>query len=232
MVTTPWSENSPQGIKFPCGGSSGVENGLHNLGWETWVYELGPLRGQAHSFHSSGWGWNIEPPAWDRRSLLTGGSRGGPSRRDITSGNHTLPSHRGAMRSSRTQYRRTLSRTPGSRVIGGNSYRRSLGHVCTIASSPGGLREGESERTVRRLSQHKQIHLCLAELPPYQLHHLGVEPPFPGPQPLSQQDVCTYIVVPLGCKLLEETTLPLGPQEDLARQFAKWTWLQTHWWFM
>ncbi len=45
-------------------------------GWETWVYELGPLRSQAHSFHRSGWGWNIEHPAWDRRSLLTGSSRG------------------------------------------------------------------------------------------------------------------------------------------------------------
>ncbi len=92
MVTTSWSENSPlQGIKFPCGGSSGVENGLNNLGWETWVYELAPLRGQAHS---SGWGWNLESPAWDRRSLLTGSSRGGPSRRDFISGNHTLPGHR------------------------------------------------------------------------------------------------------------------------------------------
>ncbi len=40
MVTTPWSENFPlQDIKFPHGGSSGVENGLNNLGWETWVYE-------------------------------------------------------------------------------------------------------------------------------------------------------------------------------------------------
>ncbi len=29
-------------IKFPRGGSSWVENGLNNLGWETWVYELGP----------------------------------------------------------------------------------------------------------------------------------------------------------------------------------------------
>ncbi len=96
MVTIPWSENFPlQGIKFPHGGSSGVENGLNNLCWETWVYELGPLRGQVHSFHSSGWGWNIEPPAWDRRSLLTESSRGGPSRRDIISGNHTLPGHRG-----------------------------------------------------------------------------------------------------------------------------------------
>ncbi len=148
MVTTSWSENSPlQGIKFPRGGSSGVENGLNNLGWETWDYELGPLRGQAHSFHSSGWGWNLEPPAWDRRSLLTGSSRGGPSRRDIISENHTLPGHRGAMKSSRTRSRRTLSRTPRSRAIEGNAYRWSLGHICTIASSPRGagcVRENQS----------------------------------------------------------------------------------------
>ncbi len=139
MVTTPRSKNFPlQGITFTHGGSSGVENYLNNLGWETWVYELGPLRGQAHSFHSSGWGWNIESSAWNRRSLLMGSSRGGPSRRDIQSGNHTLPGHRGAMRSSRTRSRRTLSRTPGSRAIGGNVYRQRLGHVCTIASSPKG----------------------------------------------------------------------------------------------
>ncbi len=77
-------------------------------------------------------GWNIEPPAWDRRSLLTGSSRGGPSRRYSISGNHTLPSHRGAMRSSRTRSWRTLPRTLRSRAIGGNAYRRSLGHLCTI----------------------------------------------------------------------------------------------------
>ncbi len=139
MVTTPWSENFPlQGITFPHGGSSGVENDLNNLGRETWVYELGPLGCQAHSCQSSGWWWNIEPPAWDRRYLLTGSSRLGPSRRDIISGNHTLPDHRGAIRISRTRSRRTLSRTPGSRGIGGNAYRRSLGHVCTIAPSPRG----------------------------------------------------------------------------------------------
>ncbi len=175
MVTTPWSENSPlQGITFPRGGSSGVENGLNNLSWETWVYELGPLRGQAHSFHSSDWGWNLEPPAWDRRSLLTGSSRGGPSRRDIIYGNHTLPGHCGAMRSSRTRSRRILSRTPGSRAIGGNAYRRSL----------------------------------------------GVDPPFTEPQPLSRQDVCSYIVDPWDVSCSKRQQLPLGTQEDLARQFA------------
>ncbi len=137
---------------------------------ETWVYEQGPLRGQAHSFHSSGWGWNIEPPAWDKMSLLTESSRGGPSRRDIISGNHTLPGHRGAMRSSRTWSRQTLSRTPGSRAVGEKPW-PSLYH--RVRSERSWMREGEPEWTVRRLSRPKQIHLCLTKLPPYQLHHLG-----------------------------------------------------------
>ncbi len=52
-----------------------------------------------------------------------------------------------AMKSSRTRSRQTLSRAPGSRVIRGNAYRWTLGHVCTIASSPRGagcVRENQS----------------------------------------------------------------------------------------
>ncbi len=76
------------------------------------------------------------------------------------------------------------------------------------------------------LSRRKQIHLCLAELPPFQLHHLGVEPPFPGPQPLSRQDVCvcSYIVNPRDVTCSKRQQIP---QENLAQQFAKWTWPQT-----
>ncbi len=168
----PWSENFPlQGIQFPHGGSSRVENGLNNIGWETWVYEVGPLRGQAHSLPT-----DVEPPAWDRRSLLTGSSRGGPSRRDIKSVNHTLPGHRRAMRSSITRSRRTLSRTPGreqsdrEKSIQTKPRPRLHHHV---QSERSWMREGEPEWTVRCLSRRKQIHLCLAELPPYQLHRMS-----------------------------------------------------------
>ncbi len=171
MVTTPWSENSLlQGIKFtfPRGGSSGVENGqpqLRDLSlWD------GPLRGQAHSFHSSGWGWNIEPPAWDRRSFLMDSSRGGTSKRDIISGNHTLPGHRGAMRSSRNRSRRTLSRAPGSRAIGGNAYRRSLFHVCTIACSPRGA-------TRTRVDSETPIAMQTDPLVPGQTPSISAPPP-------------------------------------------------------
>ncbi len=52
-----------------------------------------------------------------------------------------------AMKSSRNRSQRTLSRTPGSRAISANAYRRSLGHVCTIVSSLRGawcVRENQS----------------------------------------------------------------------------------------
>ncbi len=78
------------------------------------------------------------PSACERRSLLTGISHGEPSRREIRSENHTRPGQNGATSNRRTPSQHTLSRTPGSRAIGGKSYRRSLGQVCTIASSPNG----------------------------------------------------------------------------------------------
>ncbi len=84
------------------------------------------------------------------------------------------------------------------------------------------MREGEPEWTVRRLSRCKQIHLCLAELPPYQLHHLGVEPQLPGSQTLSRQNVCSYCGPP-GCKLLAETTTSLGITGGFDTPVCKWT---------
>ncbi len=143
--SAPWSEEFPlQGVHFPRRVSSGLENGIYHLNWESRSYELCPLRGHTHSFHNSGRGCRMAPPACERRSLLTGTSHGEPSRREIRSENHTRPGQNGATTSRRTPSRRTLVRTPGSRAIGGKTYRRSLGHVCTIASSPrgaGGARE-------------------------------------------------------------------------------------------
>ncbi len=55
-----------------------------NLGWETGSYELCPLRGHTHNFHSSWRGWKMEPPACERRYLLKGISHG--SRRGEKSG--------------------------------------------------------------------------------------------------------------------------------------------------
>ncbi len=46
-------------------------------------------------------------------------------------------------------------------------------------------------------------------VPPYQLHHLRVEPSFPGPQPVSTESLLLFCGPP-GCKLLEETTTSLG----------------------
>ncbi len=62
------------------------------------------------------------------------------------------------------------------------------------------------------------------ELPPYHLHHLWVEPSFPGQ---SRQDVCSYIFGPRDASFSKRQQLPLGPQEDLVHLFLKWTWPQT-----
>ncbi len=148
---------------------------------------------------------------------------GEPQRRENRFGNYTLPGHHGAIRSSGTRSRRTLSSTPGSRAIGGNAYRRSLGHVCVIASSPRGagcVRENQSGQwDVNRSTCAWPNFLHISSTTS------GVEPLFPGPQPLSQQDVCSYIVDPRDVSCSQRQ-----PQEDLARQFAKWMW--PPWWFM
>ncbi len=126
--SAPWSEKfPPQVVHFPRRGSSGLENGLYHFSWETRSYELCPLRGHTHSFHNSGRGCRMAPPACERRSLLMGTSHGESSRREIRSENHTRPGQYGATNSRRTPSRRTLVRTPGSRAIGGKAYRRSLG---------------------------------------------------------------------------------------------------------
>ncbi len=80
-------------------------------------------------------------------------------------------------------------------AIGGKVYRWSLGHVCTIASSPSGagMSQREPEGAVWCLTSRKQIHLCLSKNSPNLLHLLGVKPSLPGPQPLPRPDVCSYI---------------------------------------
>ncbi len=121
--------------------------------------------------------------------------------------------NRGAMRSSRTGPGELSSGLPGAE-------RSGKMHTDEASATSAPSRPVREELwTVRRLSRRKQIHLCLAELPKYQLHHLGVDPPFPGPQPLSRQDVHSYIVGPRDVSCSKIQQLPLGPQEDLACQF-------------
>ncbi len=50
---------------------------------------------------------------------------------------------------------------------------------------------------------------------------LGVKSPFPWPQPLPRQDVCSPILFPGDIHRSERRQFPLGPQEDLVRQSAK-----------
>ncbi len=221
--------NSPlQGIKFPRGGSSGVENGLYNLGWETWVYELGPHRGQAHSFHSSGWGWTLEPPTRDRRSLLMGSSGGGPSRRDIISGNHTLPGHHGAMK--------VVEPGPGELSPGhpGAEQSREM-HTdeASATSAPSRPVQEELDAWGRtRVESETSLKTQTDPLVPGRTPSISTPPPRGGASilrasaPVSTGCLLLYCRPP-GCKLLAETTTSLGMTGGLGTPVCKWTWPQT-----
>ncbi len=120
------------------------------------------------------------------------------------------------MRSSRTQSQRSLSSTPGSRAIGGKALQtkpRPCLYHC-VQSERSWMREGKPEWTVRRLLRRKQIHLCLAEVPPYQLLHHGVEP--------QVSTGCLLLHCgPPGCKLLEETATSLGTTGEFGTPVCK-----------
>ncbi len=222
MVTTSkW--NSPlQGIKFPRGGSSGMENGLNNLGWETWVYEAGPhqrpspqfpqfwlgVKYRAAPLGTEGPSWREAPEEAHQEGILYLGTILCPA----TAGNE----------SSRT--RSNLSPgIPGAAERLGKMHtdEASATSAPSLQSKRSWMCEGEPEWTVSCPSRRKQIHLYLAELPPYRLHQLRVEPQFPGPQPLSRPDVCSYIVDLRDVSCSQRQQLPLRSQEDLACQFAR-----------
>ncbi|XDV50967.1 hypothetical protein PO909_019931 [Leuciscus waleckii] len=65
-----------------------------------------------------------------------------------------------------------------------------------IQPQRGWMSEGEPKWTVGRPSRRKQLHFHWSKPLPYQLHHLWMESPFPGPQPLPRQDVCSLILNP------------------------------------
>ncbi len=189
-------------------GRSVLEDGLNNLSWETGCYELcyAMMLCCTHSFHNSRQGWKMVPPARERRSRHTGISHGESSRRPTRASNHGQPGQYGTINNRQTSSQQTLSRTPGSRAIGGKAYRWSLGHICTMASSQiwaGWLH---------------LVHLGSTELLPNLLHHLIVEHPFLGPQPLSLQDVCSLIEAPRDVNCPQGEQFPLGPTLSMARE--------------
>ncbi len=199
------------------------EDGLNNLGWETGSYELCPLRGHTQNLHSSGWG-----------CLLTGISHGEPSRREIRSENHTQPGQNGATSNRRTPSRHTLARTPGSRAIGGKVYRRSLGQVCTIASSPrgaGGVRENQRGHCdvswVAKRSTWawpKTLHICFTTLG-WSIHS-------PGLGPCLDRMSAHTLSCPEKWTALSERSLVLGPHKDLVCQLVQGHERRPPWWLI
>ncbi len=164
-------------IRLPRWGSSGLEDGLNNLSWETGCYEVCPLMGHTHSFHNSGRGWKMVPPAWERRSRHIGISHRESSGRPTRSANHGWLGQYGATNNRLTLSRRTLSRTPGSRAIGGEGVQtKPRPRLCTIASIPSGtglVRENQRGRCEVSRDANKST-WARPKLLPKMLHHLGV----------------------------------------------------------
>ncbi len=150
------------------------------------MHKVWPPKRPSPQFPQFWLGWNIKPPAWDR-SLLTGAPEEARREGILYLGTILCPTTVGQWEVIEPGPGELSPGLPGAEQSGEMHKDEAL-----ATSAP----EGEPEWTVRRLSKSKQIHLCLAELPPYKLHHLGVETPFPGPQTLSRQDVCSYIVDP------------------------------------
>ncbi len=155
--------------------------GLWNVEWSQqprlspWA---GPPQRPTHSFHSSGWGWNIKP------LLGTEGPPDGSSREELREGIlYWEPVH---FMATAGQWE-VVEPGPGELSPGlpgaelsGKAYRRSLGHVCTIGSSLGGAGcvRGEPEWTVRCLSRRLmsgslQISSTTSE---WSLHSPGLSP--------------------------------------------------------
>ncbi len=152
-----------QGVQFPRWGSSGLEYGPNNLGWETGSYELRPLRGHTQNFHIFRAG--VKTPACERRSLLTGISHGEPSRREIRSENRTWPGQNSATRSRLTSSRCTLERTPGSRAIG--EPRTDEASAASVLWHPVPVESDELESTRGDIAlctylSSEEVHLSLA----------------------------------------------------------------------
>ncbi len=157
-------------------------------------YELCPLGGFTHSFHNSEQGWTIMHFTYERRSLLMGIPHGKPLRREIRSENHTRPFQNGVIaidgpHPGALSLELLWAERSGKGVQ--TKPRPSLYH--SIQRQWSWMSQREPEGTVRCLTSRKQIHLSLAQNSPYLLHHLGVEHPFPGPQPLPWKDVYSHI---------------------------------------
>ncbi len=198
MVITPWSEN------------------LWRDFWSGWETTTSVERPECMSWAPS----EAKPTV---STVLVGGEisspllgtegpswRGAPeeARREgiLNLGTIFCPGLFSTMRSGRTRSWQTLSRTPGSRAIGGNVYRQSLGHVCTIASGQRGAGcvsknqsgEWDVSRDANRSTRAPSA---------YQLHTWASIPK--ASAPVSTGCLLLYCG-PSGCKLLEETKTSLG----------------------
>ncbi len=189
----------------------------------------GPPQRPGPQFPQLWLGGNMEYPAWDRRSLLTGSSRGGPSRRDIYLGTILCPANDGQWEVVEPFPGELSPGLPGAERSGKMHTDKALA-MSALSHPVCSLEELDAWARTRVDSETSLEMQTDPLMPPYQLHHLGVEPPFPGPQSLSWQDVCSCFVGPRDVSFLKRQQLPLGSQEDLACQFASGHDHKTPWW--
>ncbi len=173
------------------------------------------------------------PPAWDRRSLLTGssllaGSSGGGPATPRVSGSHTLPGHRGA--------KKVVEPGPGELSPGlpGAEWSREM-HTdeASATSAPSHPVQEELDAWGRiRVDSETSLKKQTDPLVPGRTPSISTPPPRGGASiprasaPVSIGCLLLYCG-PLGCKQLAEITTSLGITGGFGTPVCKWMWLQT-----
>jgi len=137
-------------------------------------------------------GWGEGSPLSLENESASGSDSQRESRRGGTPGPRT--SQLGQYGSTSSRFilsQQTSSRPPGSRVIREKST--DVASAMSIPQRPGPrelVHEGEPKWTVHCILRRKRSTSAWPKYLPYIIQHLRVKFPFPGPQPLPQQDVC------------------------------------------
>ncbi len=178
------------------------------------------------AFHSSGWGWSIKRPAWDRRSLLTGSSRGGPSRRDIYLGTILCPATAGQWEVVEPGPGKLSPGLPGAERSGKihtDKASATSAPSCLVCffRRVGNVSENLSGQWDVSQDTNRSTRASISAPPP----RGGASIPRAS-APVSTGFLLLYCGSP-GCKLLEETTTFLGSTGGFGMPVAKWTWPQT-----
>lgn len=133
--STPAAEDRPfEGVEASGGWGSSLRNGVQGSRWE---FHRFPSRSHTLRAQHSGWGCQIIPFAWERRSFLRGIDHGAAASIFINSGNPVWVRQRGATK--RTMHLSSLihlmtqwSSAKGEKHRGGGWANRGPAHPCPL----------------------------------------------------------------------------------------------------